>query len=462
MAQRFKPAQSLFGARLKKVAIIGRPNVGKSSLYNALLGYRRTIVSDQAGTTLDKIDEQVTWDGHLVRLSDSQGILEEEDERILSKIAKGSDLLILVVDAKVGVTPYDRWMANVVHRFEKPVLLVVNKDDANDPSVVGEFSELRFSEMAAVSAAHKRNLDLIRDWVSAHAAQDVNINTSLGAPLTITLVGRPNTGKSTLMNRLCEERVSRVSPEALTTRDTVSYEIKTGSGLIRLLDTAGVRRPRSKKGKIELFSINATTRAIRSSDVVFLLIAANEPVADQDARLLSLLVRENKPTIILFNFWDLLSKREQRAFFENSEFTQFLESFSSICVSGKTGYQVDKMFPLAFKLASQSKRRIPTADLNRVVRKIVDKNPPPFAGRGNFNILYASQIAVEPPTIVFFLNRKEALPTSYVKYLENALKKLLKLKGQPIRLYFRGGESRSKGARFFPGASSTSESDVRH
>jgi GTP-binding protein len=425
------------------IAIIGRPNVGKSSLFNILLGYRRTIVSAEAGTTLDLIEEKVLWEGKVINLFDSQGIYEEADEKVLDPLLQRADALVFVVDSHSGVTPYDLWMSPLIQRSGKPCLLVVNKDDANDPGIVTEFSELGFETVVAVSAAHKKNIDLVREWCAAQAISPETQTESLTQPdLTLTILGRPNTGKSTLMNRFCKESVSRVSPVALTTRDTVSYELQTKEGVVRFLDTAGMRRPRSKKGEIETFSIHAATRAIRQSDVVLLAIAANAEVADQDARLLSLLVRENKPTIVLFNFWDQLGKKQQKDFFENTEFLDFLKSFPTLSISGKTGYQVDKILPLAFRLARQGKKRVSTSKLNRIVERIIEKNPPPYTGTQNFNILYASQVAVEPPTFVFFMNRKAALPPSYTKYLENSLKKSLRFKGQPIRLYFRGGESR--------------------
>lgn len=418
-----------------KVALVGRPNVGKSSLFNVLLGYRRTIVLDEPGTTLDLIQEKVDWAN--LTLLDSQGIYGEGDSKVLHQILEAADVCLFMVDAIAGLTPFDEWIGKVIRMTQKPVLLIINKCESKQAFEESEFSKLKFEEYVTVSVSHRTNLNFIKEWCTEKAGAAEAVREPF---IKLTLVGRPNTGKSTLMNRLCKREVSRVSPVALTTRDPVSHEFETEDGLVRIVDTAGMRRPRAKKGTIETFSIQATTRTIRESDVVFLLINCTEQITDQDMRLLGLLEREGRPAAVLLNFWDALNSQEKRDYLENSDFRNYLSHFVTMPISGKTGLKTDELLPLAKKLVKQANKRIKTSKLNEVVEKIVSRNPPPNAGRGNFNILYASQVRVDPPTFVFFMNRKRNLPESYQKYIGGALRESLGLKKQTIRVFFRGNE----------------------
>lgn len=423
------------------IGIVGRPNVGKSSLLNTLLKYRRAIVCPEAGTTMDEVQEAVRWRDQALALVDSQGIWSEADGEVLDKLIKRCDALLLVVDAAVGATPFDHWVANRVRTAQVPVLLVVNKSELN-PGSIGDFGELGFDEMVEVSATQKSGLTELKEWCAAQAEKAPG--TFPTSDLNVAIIGRPNTGKSTLMNRLCRLNVSRVSDQPLTTRDPVRYVVDTPDGKIRFVDTAGIRRPSRKKGTIEVFSVQAATRSIRKADVVFLSIASHERITDQDMRLLSLLEREGKPAAILLNFWDRLDDEERRKFLEMSTFAFYLEKFPVIKLSGLTGRGVAPLPKIAFELSRNSEKRVGTAELNRVVENMVQKNPPPVMGKNRFNILYASQVSVKPPTFVFFMNRKGALPASYQKYVENHLRSEFKFGGQPLRVYFRNKEDRRK------------------
>jgi GTP-binding protein len=205
-----------------------------------------------------------------------------------------------------------------------------------------------------------------------------------------------------------------------------------------------MRRPRSDKSSIEVFSIQASTRALRQADVVFLLIGCNEGVTDQDVRLLNLIVEEGRPTAILLNFWDTLGSRERKTFVEGTDFKAYLENFHLLPTSGLEGFNCDQILPLAFRLYKHAQKRVKTSRLNEVVERIVSSNPPPNAGRQNFNILYASQVRVDPPTFVFFMNRESNVPVHYRTYLEKQLRSKLGFKGQSIRVIFRGQKSRAK------------------
>ena len=425
------------------VVLVGRPNVGKSSLFNALLGYRRAIVFDQPGTTLDEVRERVEWNGNYLQMVDSQG-LYGDDFATLQTLLKKADAAIFVVDAVAGPTPYDELLAKELHLWKGPVLVCVNKSEGHNANVESSFAPYGFDEIIPVSAAHKTNLNIVRAWGADLRAAEGTKQNSTSMLMSLALVGRPNTGKSTLMNSLCDEEVSRVSPLPLTTRDPVSYEIPTKEGIIKIIDTAGMRRPRSKKDEIETFSVQATTRTIRTAEVIFLLIACHEPVSDQDVRLLSLLRKEGKPAAVLLNFWDRLTPKERKTFLDDSEFAPFLKEFKCIPISGLTRYNLKELVPTALRLFGQARKRVKTSRLNQIVDVMIKKNPPPSNGKGNFNILYASQVKVEPPTFVFFMNRKGAITPSYQKYLTNELRTRLGFKGQAIRVMFRGGETRQR------------------
>jgi len=411
------------------IAIVGRPNVGKSSLFNGLLGFRRSIVYDRPGTTVDKIVEKSNWGPTLM---DTEGAFGEGK---FQENIRGVGAILFVVDAVSGPTPFDREIAVKLRQLQKPTLVCVNKSEGKHVFLPSDFSELGFEELVPISAAHKRNLDLIRGWCLTLHEPSEGSHTK---PVTIVLIGRPNTGKSTLMNQLCQKHVSRTSPIPLTTRDPVSFELEMEGRKVKLLDTAGVRRPRSQKDSVESLSIQATTRAIQRSDVVLLLIASVETITDQDMRLLNLVMREGKPALILLNFWDRLSPKERKHFMENSELSYYLKDFRTLPISGLTGYHVTQCIPLALSILKKSQKRIKTSHLNEVVKKMIEKNPPPSDGLRNFNILYASQVRAEPPTFVFFMNRKKALPESYQKYLTNELRRRFGLKSQAVRLFFRG------------------------
>jgi len=427
---------------MMQFALIGRPNVGKSSLYNALLGYRRSIVLDKPGTTMDLVREKVRWAP--LTLIDSQGIFDEGDSNALQDILTSSDVFLFVVDAQVGLTPFDLWLSKEILKTKKTTLLILNKCDGKKEFGSEEFSRLGFGEVVEVSAAHRKGLNEVKEWCRGVLGlnKEVPEVQSLreledNGPIRLALIGRPNAGKSTLMNKLCRKKVSRVSPIPHTTRDPVSFEIESFGREVKILDTAGMRRPRSQKEELEQFSIHASTRALKEAHVVFLLINCSEAITDQDMRLLSLIERSKKPTVVLLNFWDKLTGEERRHFVENSEFSRYLKRFKTQPISAKTGWNIDKLMKWVVTLFDQSEKRIKTSDLNRFVKEVISKNPPPAAGSGNFNILYASQVKTKPPTFIFFMNRKGNLPESYQRYIENQIKGRLGFKSQPIRLHFR-------------------------
>ncbi len=427
------------------IAFIGRPNVGKSSLFNALLGNRRSIVADEPGTTRDVLKERPSWANYLY-LADGQGIFSEEDSAALDQLLDLADAYLFVVDVRVGVTPFDKWLMTKVKQRRKPTLLVANKsEDREEEQASIEFAQLGFEDVASVSAEHRQNLSIIENWcqkVAKEIQPDIERKALEQEVYRVALVGRPNVGKSTLINRLCRANVSRVSPIAHTTRDPVSYEVFKEGRSFQLIDTAGMRRHLNRKSAVETFSVHAAKRMIRDSDLVFLLLKCSEPIGDQDQRLMSLLEEEGKPTVILLNFWDLLTSHQRAVFRNDTKNFPLFKHYPSQPISALTGWNVPRLFSVADRMLSKAESRTPTSQLNRMVEEIVAKNPPPASGRGNFNVLYTSQVRSRPPTFIFFMNRKDALPASYENYLRNELRTRLKLKGQAIRLWFRGTEKK--------------------
>lgn len=418
----------------KKIVLIGRPNVGKSSLFNALLGFRRAIVLDQPGTTVDLVAEKAKWAN--IELIDSQGIFGEGDTEILNKILQTADAFLFVVDTQTGATAFDRWIASEILKTRKPTLLLLNKADGKIRYEEEDFAELGFTENLTTSAAHRKNLELVKEWCLRFGDAEPEVGPEEPV-IRVALIGRPNTGKSTLMNRLCGEDISIVSPIPHTTRDPITHELETHDAKVKIIDTAGIRRPRSQKEKLEVFSVQASTRMIRDCDVVLLCIASHEAVTDQDMRLLSLIQREGRPAVVLLNFWDRLKAEERKHFLENSEFTRVISGFKILQISGKTGMGTDVILSMVKQLYKKSHHRTKTSKVNEIIKEIIQKNPPPTFGRQNFNILYGSQVRVDPPSFVFFMNRKANLPQAYKNYLENQLKRRLGLKSQSLRVFFR-------------------------
>lgn len=426
-----------------RIAIMGRPNVGKSSVFNALLGRKRSIVSGAPGTTVDLIVESVSWGGRQVELIDSEGIFVDENKTMVPAL-ETAHLYLLVVDAISGLHPYDRTLVCELQKRHKPVLVCVNKSEGKkrDPS---EFYELGIGDIAVVSAAHRSGFSEIKEWCMDWHRKLIPCDH--GSVLdkswlfTLAIVGKPNTGKSTLMNRLCQRYVSKVDSQALTTRDTIGFEIYTDFGRVRLLDTAGLRRPARIQDSIEKLSALATRSAIRSADVVFVLLASHEGVADQDRRLIQFVAKSGKPAALLFNFWDKLTPGAKNRFIKNcrEEFAELLRTYTVLPMSALLDKNPAQCLYLALKLFQKSGERIPTSKLNEILKTMIAKNPPPSSGAGFFNILYASQVKTKPPTFVFFMNRKGALPRSYQRFLTNQIRQRLGLKSQAIRLHFRAG-----------------------
>lgn len=434
------------------VAIVGRPNVGKSSLFNLLAGRRISIVDPTAGVTRDRITTTIHHGEGVFELIDTGGHgVEDRDnltDEIESQIRAAVDqaaLLLLVVDAKTGITPLDRTVAKFIRRFAKPVLLVINKvDGAGQAQAESEFSSLGFSEAVCVSCTHHRGRGELLDAIAGRV--DLSPAEGIDQPvLKLAVVGKRNAGKSTLINTLAGCNRVIVSDVPGTTRDSVDVSIRMGDKTFLMIDTAGVRR-RSKMttDDLEFYSYHRAQRSIRRADVSLMLLDASLEAGDVDQKLARYIAENFKPVIFVVNKWDLVKGRASPADFGQYLGTLFPQlAFAPIsCISALNNDNVLETLQLAMNLYQQSGIRLPTAQLNSVVEEIVALRGPGSHHGRRIKVYYATQIDVHPPTIVLFVNHPDAVDEEYERFFVRELRQRTVLREVPIRLLLRGHRSR--------------------
>jgi GTP-binding protein len=434
------------------VAIVGRPNVGKSSLFNLLAGRRISIVDPTAGVTRDRITTTIHHGEGVFELIDTGGHgVEDRDnltDEIESQIRAAVDqaaLLLLVVDAKTGVTPLDRTVAKFIRRFAKPVLLVINKvDGAGQAQAENEFSSLGFSEAVCVSCTHHRGRGELLDAIAGRI--DLSPAEGIDQPvLKLAVVGKRNAGKSTLINTLAGCNRVIVSDVPGTTRDSVDVSIRMGDKTFLMIDTAGVRR-RSKMttDDLEFYSYHRAQRSIRRADVSLMLLDASLEAGDVDQKLARYIAENFKPVIFAVNKWDMVKGRASPADFGQYLGTLFPQlAFAPIsCISALNNDNVLETLQLAMNLYQQSGIRLPTAQLNSVVEEIVALRGPGSHHGRRIKVYYATQIDVHPPTIVLFVNHPDAVDEEYERFFVRELRQRTVLREVPIRLLLRGHRSR--------------------
>jgi GTPase len=431
------------------VVIVGRPNVGKSTLVNRFVGSRQAIVEERPGVTRDRLELEASWNGRDFRVVDTGGIgatAEDLDAQVravaLDAITR-ADLVLLVVDATTGITNEDAQIAEVLQRAKTPALVVANKvDAANHEQEVWPFVQLGLGDPIAVSALHGRGVgDLLDrvgerlDEVAPSAAEDSQ-STGDGdeagtIAASVAIVGRPNVGKSTLFNRLVGEERSVVHDVPGTTRDAVDTLVDTDEGCIRFVDTAGLRR-KSRIGEgAEYYSLVRSLAAIDSSDVALLVLDAREGVSHQDQRIAERIDAAGSPIVVVVNKWDLLdTERRLRVARDVREKLGFLSWAPVLRVSAKTGLGIRRILPSLREAIDAYHRRVPTAALNAVVRELQQNHPAPGA-----RVSYAVQGAIDPPTITLFANRR--LDPSYLRYIERIIRERFSLGPTPLKLRVR-------------------------
>ncbi len=437
------------------VAIVGRPNVGKSTLFNRLVGRRLALVDDLPGVTRDRREGDARLGDLEFRAIDTAGLEDAERDSLSARMqvqtaaaVTQADAVLFVVDARVGVTPADRAFADVVRKSGKPAILVANKSEGRagaDGAL--EAYTLGLGDPVAVSAEHGEGLvdlyDALRAALpeaTAEPADDDDAVASDEHPIRIAIVGRPNTGKSTLINRLLGEDRLLTGPEAGITRDAIAVELEWRGRHLRIHDTAGMRRRSRIDEKLEKLSVADTLNAIRFAEVVIVLVDAQTPFEEQDIRIADLVEREGRASVIAINKWDTIEAEAGALSRLRTSIDRMLPQIKGVPIvvlSAKTGDGLDRLLEAVMKAHAVWNRRLPTAALNRFLGDAISANPPPAVSGRRFRLDYITQPKARPPTFVLFCSRADALPETYRRYLINGLRENFALPGTPIRLTLR-------------------------
>jgi GTP-binding protein len=436
------------------VAIVGRPNVGKSTLFNRFAGHRRAIALDEPGITRDRIAEEVEVSGRRVLLVDTAGLDPDAQAGLAAAIQaqarsaiEGADAILLLVDGKAGLLPEDQELARLLRRTDKPVTLVVNKIDRPEHAPrLAEFHRLGFERTRGVSAEHGTGAwDALEEIAGLLPESALPEAPPAGEGVRIALVGRPNVGKSSILNRLVGEERVVVSDLPGTTRDAIDVRVEHAGERFLLVDTAGLRRAGRRTRSAERGSALMTVRALERANVAFVVIDAVEGATDQDARVANLALERGCAVGLIVNKWDLVSGQGEaqigRLLDEVRRRLRFLGDAPLLTVSAKTGAGIGRIFELSKRLAAAVERQIGTAELNRWLSKTVALHDPAMAQRGPrrkpVKFYYATQMGTRPPTFVLFCSEPDAVQSSYRRFLENQLRESFDLAGTPVRLRLR-------------------------
>ena len=430
------------------VAIVGRPNVGKSTLFNVLAGEQISIVKDTPGVTRDRIYADVNWLNHYFTLIDTGGIEPESNDVLLkfmreqAEIAiETADVIMFLVDVRQGLVDADFKVADMLRRSRKPIVLVVNKVDNFDKFMpdVYEFYNLGLGDPRPVSASSRLGLGDMLDEVVEHFPDGTEEEEEDERP-RIAIIGRPNAGKSSIINKLLGEERVIVSDIAGTTRDAIDTEVRRNGHEYVFIDTAGLRRKSKIKEDIERYSIIRTVSAVERCDVAILVIDASEGVTEQDAKIAGIAHERGKGMIIAVNKWDLIEKNEKTIY----KFTEdirdvlsFMPYAEMIFISAKTGQRLPKLFETIDAVIQNHALRIATGVLNEIVSEAVAMQQPPSDKGKRLKIYYVTQVAVKPPTFVVFVNDKELMHFSYTRYLENSIRDTFGFRGTPLKFIIR-------------------------
>lgn len=439
------------------VALVGRPNVGKSTLFNRLIGERRAIVQNEPGTTRDRVYGSTDWNGVDFTIIDTGGLQEEADlpsdetelRRLIARQTRNqasmaiseADVIVMLVDARTGPTPQDNEVADMLRRSHKPVVLGANKAERSDlRNDAFEFFELGLGEPIAISAYHGNGTgDLLDRIVEELPNADELEEDEVEGP-NIAIVGRPNVGKSRLLNSLLGHERSIVSDEPGTTRDSLDTVIEWEGEQITLIDTAGIRRRGRVEEGIERVSVMRSMRAIDRADVVLLVIDATEDFTAQDLHIAGYVEEQKKGMVVVVNKWDLVDK-DSHSMEDYREKARrqldFMPYAPLVFISAKSGQRVPKVLETALEVLNERNRRVSTAALNRVLKEAVAKHPPPSKPGKWVRFFYATQADVAPPTFIFFCNEPKMIHFSYRRYIENELREAFDFSGTPLRISFR-------------------------
>ena len=430
------------------VAIIGRPNVGKSTFFNYIVGSRISIVEDTPGVTRDRIYGESNWRGRNFTLIDTGGIEPENNDVILTQMRLQAniaidiaDVIIFLTDVRQGVTAADEEIAVMLKKSKKPVILVCNKVDSFQKfeTDIYEFYKLGMGDPMPVSASNAQGIGDVLDEIYEKLPKEVD-EDEFDERIKVAVIGKPNVGKSSLVNKILGENRNIVSDIAGTTRDAIDSYFENENGKYLFIDTAGIRRKNKVTEKIEKYSVLRSLFAIERADVCLMLIDANEGVTEQDAKIAGEAHEAGKGIIIVVNKWDEYEKdtgtleKYKKAIYEK---LSYLSYAPIIFISAKTGQRVDKLFGMINDVNSQNSKRVTTSQLNQVINEAIAIVQPPSDKGKKLKIFYGTQASIKPPTFVIFVNSKELFHFSYERYLVNQIRKEFGLEGTPIMIIVR-------------------------
>lgn len=442
--------QSLEGAEMSKpvVAVVGRPNVGKSTLFNVLAGERISIVQDTPGVTRDRIYAEVSWLNYNFTLIDTGGIEPDSGDVILSRMREQAqiaidtaDVIVFITDVRQGLVDSDAKVADMLRRSQKPILLVVNKVDDFQKYMpdVYEFYNLGIGDPVPVSAASKLGIGDLLDEITKHF-DGLGSEEQEDERPRIAIVGKPNVGKSSLINKLTGENRVIVSDIAGTTRDAIDTDIRYNGREYVFIDTAGLRRKSKIKEELERFSIIRAVTAVERADVVLLVIDATEGVTEQDAKIAGIAHERGKGIIIAVNKWDAIEKDDKTIYRHTEKIRQilsFMPYAEILFISAKTGQRIGKIFELIDVVIENNSMRVATGVLNEIMAEAVAMQQPPTDKGKRLKLYYITQAAVKPPTFVIFVNDKKLMHFSYTRYLENQIRQAFGFKGTSLKFIIR-------------------------
>lgn len=430
-------------------AIIGRPNVGKSSLFNRLIGRRESIVDDAPGVTRDRIYGEAEWRGRSFYVIDTGGILGEESafsagiRAHVEAAIEECDAVVMVLDGQAGVTAADEEVAHLLRRSRKPVIVAANKlDDIKHDDSANEAYELGFEHVVPISALHKRNLEDLLDLLT-ELLPDEKLQEEATDEVRLAIVGKPNVGKSSMLNGLAGTERSLVSPVAGTTRDPVDTAVTLEGQRFRIVDTAGLRRRGRMDSALEYYSFVRTLAAVDRCDVALLLMDAQDPCTDQDKKIAAHVVEKGKGLVLILNKWDLVTGERpgDKLTKRIRDDMPFLSWAPILFTSAKSGRGLQRIAQTVLAVREARRRRIPTNVLNRLMRDVLafDRLPSNRKGR-SLRIYYCSQADTEPPTFIFFVNEPDIVNTAFENHVRNELRRLQDFTGTPLRVFWRGKE----------------------
>ncbi len=458
--------------QLPLIALVGRPNVGKSTLFNRLVRKRIALVDDQPGVTRDRLFGEIRFDGKIARVADTGGLDAQATDTVMMGVRgqtratiDEADVVLLVLDAQVGLTAADREVAEVLRKTGKLKFAIVNKIDVDDHKPrTADFAELGVDHIFGVSAEHDRGteplLEAVFAVIDAPKEDAVTVDQSpievtpdegedespepsriewRGGAIRVAVIGRPNAGKSSLVNRLLGEERLLATDVPGTTRDAIDVAIEHDGTHYVFVDTAGMRRKRSVDDKLEKWSVSAAVRSLDSADVALLLLDSSQQPSEQDARIATLAHERGKGLVIVANKWDLpkedaFKKDYDAAVIHEMKFATYA---SILKVSAKTGWKTDTIFPAVLEAQRERHRRVTTGELNRFMADVVERNPPPIQNSRRPRIYFASQPLVRPPTFIFTTSKPDDIHFSYQRFLQNQLRERYGFHGTPVWLKFR-------------------------